>query len=96
MSLDDLIANMTPDIYRNMKDAVELGRWGDGRTMTSEQKEFSIEAMMRYEHLNKIAEADRIGFVDTTNKRRQKAEAHAKAKANSLTDDDTQPIKIIE
>lgn len=82
MNLDELIASMTPEIYKNMKDALELGRWGDGRSMTPEQKEFSIEAMIRYEHLAGIGETDRIGYVDTTKKKNN--------------NDDTQPIKIIE
>jgi uncharacterized protein YeaC (DUF1315 family) len=85
MNLDDLIASMTPEIYKNMKEAVELGRWGDGRDMTPEQKEFSLEAMIRYEHLVDVAETDRVGYVDMTNKRKKK---------NS--DDDTQTIKIID
>ena len=82
MNLDELIASMTPEIYKNMKDALELGRWGDGRNMTPEQKEFSIEAMIRYEHLAGISETDRIGYVDTTKKKNN--------------NDDSQPIKIIE
>ena len=64
---------MTPDIYKNMREAVELGRWGDGRTMTAEQKELCIEAMIRYEHLNGIAETERLGYVDTTNHKKKNA-----------------------
>jgi uncharacterized protein YeaC (DUF1315 family) len=86
MNLDDLIASMTTEIYKNMKDAVELGRWGDGRTMTSEQKEFSLEAMIRYEHLVGIAETERVGYVDTSKKMNKK----------KSDDNDTQNIKIID
>lgn len=85
MNIDQLIASMTPEIYQNMKEAVELGRWGDGRTMTAEQKEFSVEAMIRYEHQNDIPETERVGYVDTTNKKNKQKKA-----------DDTQPLKIIE
>lgn len=84
MNLEELIASMTPEIYQNMKQAVELGRWGDGRTMTPEQKEYSVEAMIRYEHLHNIDEKERVGYVDMTNKRKKKS------------DGDTQPIKIVE
>jgi uncharacterized protein YeaC (DUF1315 family) len=85
MNIDDLIASMTPEIYNNMKEAVELGRWGDGRAMTPEQKEFSIEAMIRYEDKNNIPETERVGYVDMTNKKNKKKDQG-----------DTQPIKIIE
>ena len=86
MNIDELIASMTPEIYKNMKEAVELGRWGDGRAMSPEQKEFSVEAMIRYEHLVGIPETERVGYVDTTNKKNKK----------KPDDNDTQPLKIIE
>lgn len=84
MNIDDLIASMTPAIYNNMKEALELGRWGDGRAVTPEQKEHSLEALIRYEHLNNVPENQRVGYVDMSNKRKKKA------------DDGEQPIKIIE
>ncbi|WP_396589225.1 YeaC family protein [Bermanella sp. R86510] len=86
MNIDDLIASMTPEIYKNMRDAVELGRWGDGRAMTAEQKTHSLEALIRYEHLHNIPEEQRVGYVDTSNKKKKSA----------ATSDDTQPLKIIK
>ncbi len=85
MNIEELINTMTPEIYGNMKKAVELGRWGDGRTMSKEQKSHCVEAMIRYEHLNNIAETERVGYVDMSNKRKKAAPV-----------DDTQPIKIID
>jgi len=85
MNIDDLITSMTPEIYKNMKSALELGRWGDGRSVSSEQKEYTLEALIRYEHLHNIAEAQRVGYVDMTNKRKNKTKI-----------DDTQTIKIIK
>ena len=85
MKIEDLIASMTPAIYKNMKEAVELGRWGDGRIMTPEQKELSVEAMIRYEDLNNIPETERVGYVDMTNKKNKKKDSG-----------DPQPLKIIE
>lgn len=82
MNIEQLIASMTPAIYKNMKDALELGRWGDGRPVTGEQKSNCLEAMIRYEDLNNIPEVERVGYVDMTNKRKKAAE--------------TQPIKIIQ
>jgi len=90
MNVDELIANMTPQIYQNMKDALELGRWGDGRVLTPEQKEFTLEAMIRYEHMNNIPETERVGYVDMTNKKKKKAMEQFAAQ------NDTQTIKIIE
>ncbi len=89
MNIDELITTMTPDIYQNMKAALELGRWGDGRSVTPEQKAFSLEALIRYEHLHNIPEAQRVGYVDMTNKRKKQSSKQSK-------NNDTQPIKIIE
>ena len=90
MNVEQLIASMTPQIYKNMRDAVELGRWGDGRTMTPEQKETCVEAMIRYEHLNNVPETERVGYVDTTNHKKKKAEREMAAR------EEAQPIKIIK
>lgn len=90
MNADQLIASMTPEIYRNMRQAVELGKWGDGRIMQPEQKEICVEAMIRYEHLNNVPETERVGYVDMTNHRKKKAEK-ALADAN-----EPQPLKIIK
>jgi len=86
MDIEQLIASMTPEIYNNMKQALELGRWGDGRAVTPAQKEHTLEAMIRYEHLHNIPETERVGYVDMTNKRKKKQQGG----------DDTQTIKIIE
>ncbi|MEY8204300.1 MAG: DUF1315 family protein [Bermanella sp.] len=85
MKIEDLINSMTPQIYRNMKEAVELGRWGDGRTMNKQQKSHCVEAMIRFEHLHGIDETERVGYVDMSNKRKKSSPA-----------DETQPLKIIE
>jgi len=85
MNIEDLISSMTPQIYQNMKEAVELGRWGDGRTMSKEQKSHCVEAMIRFEHLHGIGETERVGYVDMSNKRKKASSA-----------DEPQPLKIIE
>lgn len=90
MNVEQLIASMTPQIYKNMREAVELGRWGDGRAMTPEQKETCVEAMIRYEHLNNVPETERVGYVDTTNHKKKKAEREMAAR------DEAQPLKIIK
>jgi len=90
MNVEQLIASMTPEIYKNMREAVELGRWGDGRPMLPEQKETCVEAMIRYEHLNNVPETERVGYVDTTNHKKKKAEREMAAR------DEAQPLKIIK
>ena len=33
MTLDELIQSLTPEMYQNLRTAVELGRWPDGRRL---------------------------------------------------------------
>ena len=49
MNIEQLIKAMTPEIYENMKTAVEIGKWPDGTPLTGEQKETTIQAVMLYD-----------------------------------------------
>ena len=40
-----MIENITPEIYESLKTAVEIGKWSDGRRLTPEQKELSLQAL---------------------------------------------------
>ncbi|NRN27606.1 YeaC family protein [Photorhabdus heterorhabditis] len=49
MELDDLLSVMTPEIYQNLVQAVELGKWQDGVPLTVEQKEYSLQMVMLWQ-----------------------------------------------
>ncbi|MBW7983254.1 YeaC family protein [Enterobacillus tribolii] len=49
MELDELIDGMTPEVYQRLVTAVELGKWPDGVSLTPEQKENSLQAVMLYQ-----------------------------------------------
>jgi uncharacterized protein YeaC (DUF1315 family) len=63
MDFQQLIGEITPDIYRNLKRAVEIGKWPDGRALTHEQRELSMQAVIAYE-LRHVDERERTGFID--------------------------------
>lgn len=65
MTVDELIKSMTPEIYGNMKAALELSRWPDGRKLESEQKTLCMEALIRYEDLIDMPSQQRIGYMET-------------------------------
>ena len=50
-SFAEMIENITPEIYQSLKLAVEIGKWPDGRKLTQEQKELSLQAMIAWEIL---------------------------------------------
>ncbi|VXC67678.1 YeaC family protein [Pseudomonas sp. 9Ag] len=61
-SFIEAIENITPEIYENLKTAVELGKWSDGRKLTPEQKETCLGAMIAWEMKN-LPEEERTGYM---------------------------------
>jgi uncharacterized protein YeaC (DUF1315 family) len=62
MSFIQAIENITPEIYENLKQAVEIGKWGDGRVLSVEQKELCLQAMIAWE-LKNLPEEERTGYM---------------------------------
>ncbi|OEC32979.1 hypothetical protein SAMN05216600_12732 [Pseudomonas cuatrocienegasensis] len=58
----DAIENITPEIYQNLKLAVEIGKWPDGRKLSQEQKELTLQALIAWEIRN-LPEDQRIGYM---------------------------------
>lgn len=58
----DMIENITPEIYESLKLAVEIGKWSDGRKLTQEQKELSLQAVIAWEMQN-LPEDQRTGYM---------------------------------
>lgn len=87
MDFEQLINNITPDIYRSLKRAIELGKWPDGRVLTQQQKELCMEAVINYEH-HHVAETERVGFIN----RGSKAQGEL-CDDNAGGSDHTQPLK---
>ncbi|BAU75212.1 YeaC family protein [Metapseudomonas furukawaii] len=61
-SFAQLISNITQDVYESLKLAVEIGKWPDGRVLTQEQKELSLQAMIAWEAKN-LPEEERTGYM---------------------------------
>ncbi|WP_108649754.1 YeaC family protein [Dongshaea marina] len=49
MSFDQTVASLTPEMYSRLKLAVELGKWPDGKALTPEQKELSLQAVLLWQ-----------------------------------------------
>jgi len=55
-------AKLTPEIAARLRTAVELGKWADGSSLTKEQKETCIQALIIYDYSNKT-NGERIGDI---------------------------------
>lgn len=67
----EAIGNITPEIYQSLKQAVEIGKWPDGRKLSQEQKELSLQAMIAWEQQN-LPEEERTGYMGP-----QECESHS-------------------
>lgn len=67
MTFDELLAAMTPEVHATMKTVVEIGKWPDGRRLTSEERETCLQAVIAYDAVH-LAEEDRVGYVDNSAK----------------------------
>lgn len=84
MDFQQLIESITPEIYENLKRAVETGKWPDGSPVSAEQRENSLQAIIAYDARHK-AEEDRVGYIPP---KQSKKPCSSKTKP-----DDEQPVK---
>ena len=59
----ELIETMSPEIYQNLLQSVERGKWPDGRVLTAEQRENAMQAIIAWGKSH-LSEQDQIGFID--------------------------------
>ncbi|HKM14942.1 MAG TPA: DUF1315 family protein [Marinospirillum sp.] len=69
MTFIDMIEKMSPEIYTALKQGVELGRWPNGLVLTPEQREISMEAVLRYEAQSNIPDNQRVGYIEPKKKK---------------------------
>lgn len=58
-----VIGQLTPEIYENMKKAVETGRWPDGRSVSDEQRAICMQAVIAWEARH-LPEEQRSGYIE--------------------------------
>jgi len=65
--LDKMLAALNPEIVANLKRAVELGKWPDGRRLSPEQRRTCLQAVIVWEGKN-LPEEQRTGYIDKSRK----------------------------
>ncbi|MAM56931.1 MAG: hypothetical protein CMN25_06305 [Salinicola sp.] len=64
MNFDRMVAQMTPEMYQNFKQAIERRKWPDGRRLSAEQTELCMEAVIKYEMIHDVPSAQRVGYLE--------------------------------
>jgi uncharacterized protein YeaC (DUF1315 family) len=63
----ELVGSLTPEIVANMKRALELGRWPDGKALTAGQREHCMRAIILWDR-DHLSEQERAGYIDRGHK----------------------------
>jgi len=63
-AVNSLISNIDSTIYRDLKTALELGRWQSGNLLSTVQKEIVLQAIISYE-LRHLPEHERTAYIHT-------------------------------
>lgn len=58
-----IAGQMGRDVYEGLRRAVELGRWPDGRLLTAEQRQTSLQAIIAWETIH-LPEQERAGYIE--------------------------------
>ena len=58
---------LTPEVVGNLRKAIELGKWPDGKRLTREQLETSLQAVIAWESKH-LPEAERSGYIEKKEK----------------------------
>jgi len=49
MSLDKMLESVTPEVYENLKYAVETGKWQNGQKVSQAQRDNALQLVMAYQ-----------------------------------------------
>lgn len=62
MTLDDLLALITPEIYETLQQAIALGRWPEGERLDADQRVLCLQAVLIWGERN-LPPEQRVGYV---------------------------------
>ena len=62
MDYQQMIDSMTPEVFENLRRAVELGKWPDGQALNSQQRENAMQAIIAWGE-KYLPENERVGYV---------------------------------
>lgn len=74
-AVEALLATLTPDIVANLRRAIEIGKWPDGRRLSREQTETCMQAVLLWEMRN-LPPTERTGYIDKGSKEGEVCDSH--------------------
>ena len=62
MTLDDLLARITPEVYETLQQAVATGRWPDGGRLDDDQRALCLQAVLAWGERH-LPPEQRVGHI---------------------------------
>lgn len=62
VKLEDVLQQLDETRYLNIKRAVELGKWADGRVLPPEERELCLQIVIAWDARHK-PETERVGYI---------------------------------
>lgn len=84
MSIEQMLANITPETYENLKFAVETGKWRNGQKLSQEQRDNALQLVMAYQ--SKIEQSNQQFTVGSDGELVMKSKRELKREFSPETD----------
>lgn len=75
-SYQELVDSLSPELYRRLLSAVETGKWPDGRPLSAEQREHTLQAVIAWSERH-LPPEQRVGFIDRGRKEQAARDSEA-------------------
>ena len=66
-SYQEMVSAVPREVYERMVEALAVGHWPDGSTLSPEQKKQTMEAVILWGQLH-LPENERVGYIDKGSK----------------------------
>ena len=86
-SIEDLLNNITPEMYQQLKQSVELGKWPTGQAISKEQRQLCLQAVIAYEQKH-LKPEERTGYIPP------KEHTHCGSTQGEIADDEEKPLNF--
>ena len=67
MEYQQIISTLSPEVYQSLIRALELGKWPDGRPLTRQQRDETMQAVIAWGERH-LPEDERVGYIDKGHK----------------------------
>jgi uncharacterized protein len=81
MNIDNLVQNITPELFERLQYGASTGKWPDGTVLSDEQKQQTVQLVMLYQA--KVAQSNEQFTIGANGEMIQKTKAQLQKEFNA-------------